>query len=94
MNVIKLNKDPSTFTKAETTLIDEAVLVGAPIAVALRQNPQNWHVSPMGQTHRPRKQFVDLRTMRKISLGSAKQIVAKYARKLDQQGVKEFGCTS
>ena len=84
MNIIKLNKDPSTFTKAEKRLIDKADLVGAPIAVALRQNSQSWHVSPMGQTHRPRKQFVDLRTMRKVSLGSAKQIVAKYARKKEK----------
>ena len=77
---IKLNNDPSTFTKAETKLMDQAGAVNAPIAVALRQNPESWKLSVMGQTHRPRKQFVDLRKNQKISLGAAKQIVAKFER--------------
>ena len=77
---IKLNTDPRTFTKAETKLMNQAGSVNAPIAVALRQNPQfrrhNWY----GSTNVPKKQFVDLRKNQKISIGAAKQIVAKFER--------------
>ena len=80
MKEIKLNTDSSTFTKAETKIMSKAKAVNAPIAVALRQNNQSWKLGPMGQTHRPKKQFVDLRTNQKISIGAARQILAKFEK--------------
>jgi len=80
MKEIKLNNDPATFTKAETKIMSQAKVVNAPIAVALRQNNQSWKLGPMGQTHRPKKQFVDLRTNQKISIGAARQILAKFEK--------------
>ena len=79
MNV-KLNEVSDTYSRSELNVMAQALEVKAPIAVALRPNRENWNQSSLGQTHRPYKNFVDLRNDRKVSIGQARQIVAKFGR--------------
>ena len=79
MNVL-INENIKTYSKSEYLLMQEVSKVNAPIAVALRPTPQSWTQNWYGQTHRPFKNFVDLRNDRKVSIGQARQIVAKFGR--------------
>ena len=62
------------------SILSRAKACGAPIVPLKNKKPQQWHQSPFGQTHAPAKVLKDERTGRKISLGQAKQILAKFEK--------------
>ncbi|MBE0470413.1 MAG: hypothetical protein IBX55_13020 [Methyloprofundus sp.] len=63
-------------------IMDRAALSAAPISVLKNNAPSTYRQSSLGQTYVPAKVLKDEITGRKISLNQAKQIVAKYERKM------------
>ena len=64
------------------SILSRAKACGAPIVPLKNKKPQQWHWSDIGDdwTHAPAKVLKDERTGRRISLGQAKQILAKFVK--------------
>lgn len=64
--------------KALNKLMIEAKKVNAPLEMAVNPKKSSYRQSYLGQTFSPRKEFIDTRSGRKVSLAQARQIVAKF----------------
>lgn len=74
----KLELNVKEFSPSEIKIISAAHKCGAPIEVVKNKKSSSRRHSALGSTFSPYKNFVDLRNNRKISIGQARQIIAKY----------------
>ena len=77
---ILLNSDYETYSDLQKSIMISSNKVGAPLGVPLVTNGSFRVHEPNGSRFSPQKIFVDMRNGVKISLGQAKEILAKYER--------------